>query len=297
MNPEILLYIDKARLDNDQISLLFNPPCKLHVQMIQLISPNPNNVDSIDIPRSQNAFLLYRKNYAAKHKSLESKKDWKTLSKEAGYAWKNESNEVKSYFKILEKLAFEKHKSVYEKHKSVYESIIQVPKNYLFISQEQEAQKEQKENCNNNTISLFSTPFLPPPSTSYFPCTDDNISSSYRQPELQQIQIDDNNADYVDSSSHYLYTNYNSSFSLSFTFFNPSTSFHSYSTSSNFNPLPINDDDNIVNNTNTPPQPAKFNNTMNLNYDEKLLKEFEGLSDEQINAQFNSINSRNLYFF
>ncbi|CAJ0769097.1 2462_t:CDS:2, partial [Entrophospora sp. SA101] len=140
----------------------------------------------------------------------------------------------------------------YEKHKSVYESIIQVPKNYLFISQEQEAQKEQKENCNNNTISLFSTPFLPPPSTSYFPCTDDNLSSS-----------------------------------LSFTFFNPSTSFHSYSTSSNFNPLPINDDDNIVNNTNTPPQPAKFNNTMNLNYDEKLPKEFERLSDEQINAQFN----------
>ncbi|CAJ0858769.1 5478_t:CDS:2 [Entrophospora sp. SA101] len=254
--------------------------------MIQLISPNPNNVDSIDIPKTQNAFLLYRKNYAAKHKSLESKKDWKTLSKEAGYAWKNESDEVKRYFKILAKLAFEKHNLVYEKHKSVYESIIQVPKNYLFISQEQEAQKEQKENCNNNTISLFSTPFLPPPSTSYFPCTDDNLSSSYRQLEPQQIQIYDNNADYIDSSSHYLYTNYNSSFdnpsSLSFTFFNPSTSFLSYST---FNPLPINDD-NFINNTNASSQTAKFNTTMDLNYDEILSKGSECLPDKQMNKRF-----------
>ncbi|CAJ0858950.1 13220_t:CDS:2 [Entrophospora sp. SA101] len=97
---EILLCVYKAQLDSDQTRLLFNPPCQLHVQMIQLISPNPNNVDSIDIPKSQNAFLLYRKNYAAKHKSLESKKDWKTLSKEAGNSWKNESDEVKLYIFI-----------------------------------------------------------------------------------------------------------------------------------------------------------------------------------------------------
>nr|CAG8571596.1 13927_t:CDS:2 [Entrophospora candida] len=96
---EILLYADKARLDSDQIHLLFYPPCKLHSQITEFISPNSNNVNSIDIPKSQNAFLLYRKNYAANHKSLESKKDWKILSKEAGDAWKNESNKVKSYFK------------------------------------------------------------------------------------------------------------------------------------------------------------------------------------------------------
>nr|CAG8628667.1 3625_t:CDS:2 [Entrophospora candida] len=115
MDPEILLYVNKAQLCDDEARLLFNPPCQLYLQITGFISPNPNNVNSIDIPKSQNAFLLYRKNYAAKRKSLGCRKNWKIISKEAGDAWKKESGKVTSYFNILARLALEKHKSIYEK--------------------------------------------------------------------------------------------------------------------------------------------------------------------------------------
>ncbi|CAJ0835655.1 9767_t:CDS:1, partial [Entrophospora sp. SA101] len=93
MDPELLLYIDKAQLGDDETHLIFNPPCKVYSQITEFISPNPNNVDTIVTPKPQNCFFLYRKNYNAKHKSPRNKKDWKILSKEAGNAWHNESNE------------------------------------------------------------------------------------------------------------------------------------------------------------------------------------------------------------
>nr|CAG8452935.1 8733_t:CDS:2 [Entrophospora candida] len=67
--------------------LLFNPS-----QITKFISPSPDNVNFTTIPKPQNAFILYRKNYAAKHKSLGGHKDWRILSKEASVAWKSESD-------------------------------------------------------------------------------------------------------------------------------------------------------------------------------------------------------------
>nr|CAG8572840.1 13999_t:CDS:2 [Entrophospora candida] len=177
MDPELSLYIDKAQLDDDETRLIFNPPCKIYSQISGFISPNPNNVNSIGIPKSQNSFFLYRKNYTAKHKSSRSKKDWKILSKEAGNAWSNESNEVKNYFKVLAKLALQKHKLTYE--------------NILL------------KNYNNN----FSTSLLPYPHSSSFSSTyrytNDNTSSSYQRLKLQQKQKDHlNNNDCAPSSPH-----------------------------------------------------------------------------------------------
>ncbi|CAJ0650308.1 13343_t:CDS:2, partial [Entrophospora sp. SA101] len=182
MDPELSLYIDKAQLDDDETRLIFNPPCKIYSQISGFISPNPNNVNSIGIPKSQNSFFLYRKNYTAKHKSSRSKKDWKILSKEAGNAWSNESNEVKNYFKVLAKLALQKHKLTYE--------------NILL------------KNYNNN----FSTSLLPYPHSSSFSSTyrytNDNTSSSYQRLKLQQKQKDNlNNKDCAPSSPH-LYSNF-----------------------------------------------------------------------------------------
>nr|CAG8632505.1 32_t:CDS:2 [Entrophospora candida] len=90
--------------------LLFNPS-----QITKFISPSPDNVNFTTIPKPQNAFILYRKNYAAKHKSLGGHKDWRILSKEASVAWKSESDKVKNYYKMLTKLAREKHKLIYDK--------------------------------------------------------------------------------------------------------------------------------------------------------------------------------------
>ncbi|CAH1764291.1 73_t:CDS:2 [Entrophospora sp. SA101] len=193
MDPEILLYVNKAQLCDDEARLLFNPPCQLYLQIIGFISPNPNNVNSIDIPKSQNAFLLYRKNYAAKRKSLGCRKNWKIISKEAGDAWKKESDKVTSYFNILARLALEKHKSIYEISTSL-----------------------------NSSPSNSSTSFLPRP-----------ISSDY-------------------------------------------------------NTLPINYNNNVINKTNALLQSTQFDITTNLNNGENLLEEFQRfLQDEQTDTPSN----------
>nr|CAG8579664.1 12003_t:CDS:2 [Entrophospora candida] len=118
MNPETSSYINKAQLDYDEVHTFFNPPCKLHLQLGEFISPNPNNVDSINIRKSPNSFFLYRKNYIAKHKSPRNQKDGKALSKRASVSWKNESDKVKGYFKVLAKVALQKHIIAYENRKN-----------------------------------------------------------------------------------------------------------------------------------------------------------------------------------
>ncbi|CAJ0832537.1 5448_t:CDS:2, partial [Entrophospora sp. SA101] len=129
------------QLDDNEFHLLSNPPCKLYSRITEFISANPNNVDYIGITKSPNSFFFYRKNYIAKHKSSRSKKDGKILSKEAGDAWNNESDEVKSYFKALAKLAREKNKSTYDKKGNISD-----------LLQEQED--------NNNDCAVL-TPLIP----------------------------------------------------------------------------------------------------------------------------------------
>nr|CAG8635792.1 5973_t:CDS:2 [Entrophospora candida] len=227
MDPEILLYVNKAQLCDDEARLLFNPPCQLYLQITGFISPNPNNVNSIDIPKSQNAFLLYRKNYAAKRKSLGCRKNWKIISKEAGDAWKKESGKVTSYFNILARLAL-------EKHKSIYESAIlgnQLPKKFIFVTQQQP--EPQKENSYETNVNYFSTP--------------PNSSPS-----------------------------------------NSSTSFLPRPISSDYNTLPINYNNNVINKTNALLQSTQFDITTNLNNGENLLEEFQRfLQDEQTDTPSN----------
>ncbi|CAH1765006.1 5459_t:CDS:2 [Entrophospora sp. SA101] len=185
MDPELSLYIDKAQLRDDETRLIFNPPCKIYSQITEFISANPNNVDSIGIPKSQNCFFLYRKNYNAKHKSHRSKKDWKILSKEAGNAWHNESNEVKSYFKVLAKLAFQKNKLSYENL---------LLRNCIFIVQQPGLQHKKIDN-NGSAVSSSPDPYFSSlSSTCYY--SKYNASS---QPKLQQKQTDNN--DHEPSSS------------------------------------------------------------------------------------------------
>nr|CAG8468487.1 11382_t:CDS:2 [Entrophospora candida] len=96
MDPETSSYINKAQLGDDEVHLILSPPCKLHSQLGEFISPNPNNVDSINTRKSSNAFFLYRKNFIAEHNTPRNKKDGRALSKEAGVSWKNESDKKKS---------------------------------------------------------------------------------------------------------------------------------------------------------------------------------------------------------
>ncbi|CAH1766809.1 5040_t:CDS:1 [Entrophospora sp. SA101] len=190
MDPETKSCVDKARLNKNQAHFFFNPPCKVYSQISDFILPNPNNVNSISIPKSPNSFFLYRKNYIAKHKSPRNKKDGRILSKEASVSWKNELKEVKVYFKVLAKVAFQKHKITYENRK-----------NRIFIPQQPGPQQKQIDNNNDSAVS--SSPYPNPfsfPSTCHY--TNNNTSSSYQQLELQQKQKDNDDCVAYSSSTH-----------------------------------------------------------------------------------------------
>src|SRR5688572_22406686 len=102
----LLLYlINAAQLDDKEFDILFKPPCELYIPIEELISPGNKRKNSPKIP--QNAFILYLKNY---RKTPGSPNKFGDASKEAGYAWnKKESDDVRKYFKLLEKLAVEKY--------------------------------------------------------------------------------------------------------------------------------------------------------------------------------------------
>ncbi|CAH1762722.1 5448_t:CDS:2 [Entrophospora sp. SA101] len=218
MDPGILLY--RPQLDDNEFHLLSNPPCKLYSRITEFISANPNNVDYIGITKSPNSFFFYRKNYIAKHKSSRSKKDGKILSKEAGDAWNNESDEVKSYFKALAKLAREKNKSTYDKKGNISVSSssyscstfsstfnnttslhfvdkqselqLQQKDPYTsnstnsprFMTQQPEPQRKQKDNLHkNNNNDYAHSLFFPYPT---FSCTNDNTTSLHFMAQLQE---------------------------------------------------------------------------------------------------------------
>nr|CAG8453593.1 1131_t:CDS:2 [Entrophospora candida] len=142
MNTNIFSYIiNEVQLDNE-IRLLPNPPCKLYSQITGFISPDLNNINHLGIPKPQNAFILYRKNYAAKHKSSD-----------------------------YQNLAREKHKLIYGKKDSTTGN--QLPKGYTFIDQQPVLlQKIEVDNNNNNYYNPNSSSFA-----SFLPCSisSDNI--------------------------------------------------------------------------------------------------------------------------
>nr|CAG8468507.1 11383_t:CDS:1 [Entrophospora candida]CAG8470829.1 14289_t:CDS:1 [Entrophospora candida] len=308
MNSEIFLYINEAQLDDDETHLLSNPPCELYTQITEFISPNPNNINHLGTPKPQNPYILYRKNNVVKHKSLGSKKDWETLSKETGGSWKNESNKVRSYFKVLAKLAFEKHKSIY------YSKCNNpLPNDYIFITQQPVQQLQKKISHNNDcAVSVSShSPYTPFPYANDSPSSlsstffnshstsshfmdqhlqnqdnknNDSVALKLPYPHhstsshfmVQHLQNQDNkNNDCVALKSpypHHSCTNDNSS-SLSSTFSPKCSAF------SDFNPLPVNNN-NIIKKTDDV-QPTRFNASANLNSENILEKFQQFLEDEQ----------------
>ncbi|CAG8631367.1 6704_t:CDS:2 [Ambispora gerdemannii] len=70
-------------------------------------------------PRPQNCWVIFRKDYEANKRlqNPDAKKTVKKITKECSLKWKSQSSEVKHFFKILEKIAFEKHKLMYPNYK------------------------------------------------------------------------------------------------------------------------------------------------------------------------------------
>ncbi|RHZ87023.1 hypothetical protein Glove_41g84 [Diversispora epigaea] len=114
---DILNYVNNLQ----DLELILNPPYQLSLSLDSLLLPaRRNRKNKINkIPRPQNAWVLFRKDYEA-NKRIQFPDQlfkMKTVSINAGDEWKIQSYQVKRYFEILSKLALAKHKIIYPDYK------------------------------------------------------------------------------------------------------------------------------------------------------------------------------------
>ncbi|CAG8566852.1 12768_t:CDS:1 [Ambispora gerdemannii] len=96
-------------------------------------------------PRPQNSWIIFRRDYEAylRLRSQQVKLKIKETAKECSLKWRKLSSEVKCFFKVLEKIAFENHKSLYPNYKykpknekvaNIKKWIFREQKGYAFVS-------------------------------------------------------------------------------------------------------------------------------------------------------------------
>ena len=93
-----------------EFSLLINPPYILTVSLDILLDPTYNQRKSL--PRSQNSFILFRRDFEGRLRAESPNKSYTIheISKIAGKEWKTQPDLVKLYFAVLAKLAQERHR-------------------------------------------------------------------------------------------------------------------------------------------------------------------------------------------
>jgi len=91
-------------------SLLINPPYILTVSLDILLDPTYNQRKSL--PRSQNSFILFRRDFEGRLRAESPNKSYTIheISRIAGKEWKTQPDLVKLYFAVLAKLAQERHR-------------------------------------------------------------------------------------------------------------------------------------------------------------------------------------------
>ncbi|CAB4477513.1 unnamed protein product [Rhizophagus irregularis] len=122
---EILVFPNNSSLLNEEENLLINdPPYKLTLSLKDLLSParktRKNRSKSDDkVPRPQNAWVLFRKDYEANQRANFPDKalKMKNVSTDAGEIWRNHPVKVKRYFETLSRLAHAQHKILFPNYK------------------------------------------------------------------------------------------------------------------------------------------------------------------------------------
>src|SRR6266498_888071 len=111
-------------LNDEENSLIKNPPYQLTLPLEELLFPARKNRKNKNkpqgkIPRPQNAWVLFRKDYEANQRMRFPDKalKMKNVSTDAGEVWRKQSTKVKRYFEILSRLAHEQHKKLYPNYK------------------------------------------------------------------------------------------------------------------------------------------------------------------------------------
>ena len=107
----ILAYHDES--SNSLHPLLVNPPYKLTLSIKRLTTPKSPKEKNY-IPRPNNPFIIFRSDLVAKLKATaERKVPLCLISKMASEQWKNESEAVKSFFKLLSEIHHHHHRILY----------------------------------------------------------------------------------------------------------------------------------------------------------------------------------------
>ncbi|CAG8552628.1 7361_t:CDS:1 [Ambispora gerdemannii] len=125
-------------LTETERDLIYNkPPYDLTLTIEELTNPAKKNTNNYDkIPRPQNRWIIFRKNYEANIRLCSPvKQRVKHTAKECSSKWKKLSSEVKHFFKILEKLAYENHKLIYPNYKYKPKSKNSSRKEFIFREQ------------------------------------------------------------------------------------------------------------------------------------------------------------------
>ncbi|KAG9304955.1 hypothetical protein G9A89_003124 [Geosiphon pyriformis] len=121
------------RLSSEDIMLLQDPPYKLTLPINELLAPAKRTrkinkklaqtggltEEDEKPPRPQNGWVIFRKDYEAKLRELNPEETYKIqdISKTAGPVWRDQSEKVKKYFEVLQRVALEKHKAMYPNYK------------------------------------------------------------------------------------------------------------------------------------------------------------------------------------
>ncbi|CAG8702165.1 5810_t:CDS:1 [Gigaspora margarita] len=164
-HPGGALLFQKQCLNEEEHALLQNPPYQLTLSLSELLSParkNRKNKSKPEnkIPRPQNAWVLFRKDYEANQRMRFPDKalKMKNVSTDAGDVWRNQPSKVKRFFEILSRLAHEQHKALYPGYK--YTPKKKVPKennkDWIFhdsVKQANDAQALGGIPVTNNTVT------------------------------------------------------------------------------------------------------------------------------------------------
>ncbi|GBC03867.1 hypothetical protein RclHR1_05380004 [Rhizophagus clarus] len=124
----VLIFHDELISSQELHPLLSNPPYHLTKSIAELTTPKipkekrrshvTDSEEDIIIPRPHNAFIIFRNDFAAKVKNSHDKKiSIRVISQMASKQWKEESEIVKLFFKLLADMYQHKHRILYPDYK------------------------------------------------------------------------------------------------------------------------------------------------------------------------------------
>ncbi|CAG8523595.1 13291_t:CDS:1 [Ambispora gerdemannii] len=108
-----------AYLNYNELLILSKYSYQLTLSIEELTKPARKRGNSDKPPRPQNSWIIFRRDYEA-HLRLcnqDVKQKVKETAKECSLKWQELSSEIKPFFKILEKIAYENHKSLYPRYR------------------------------------------------------------------------------------------------------------------------------------------------------------------------------------